>query len=46
MASTDKNVEKGLIIEPLEKILAVVSGYLSKYEYESFSLVVDSQYII
>lgn len=39
-------MEKGLIIEPMEKILAVISGYLSKYEYESFSLVVDSSYII
>ena len=42
----DKNIEEGTIIDPPEKILALICGYLTKYDYESFSLHIDSQYVI
>lgn len=42
----DKNIEEGTVIENEEKIVILISGYLSKYEFESFSLVIDSQYVI
>lgn len=42
----DKNIEEGTVIENEEKIVILISGYLAKYEFESFSLVIDSQYVI
>jgi hypothetical protein len=42
----EKNIEEGVVIENEEKIVILISGYLSKYEFESFSLVIDSQYVI
>lgn len=33
-------------IEPHEKILALISGYLFKANYQSFSLTIDTAYVI
>ncbi len=38
----DKNIEIGFIVETTEKVLAIISAYLCKYEFNTFSLVIDS----
>lgn len=42
----DKNIEEGVVIEVEEKILILISGYLKQYEFDCFSLVIDTQYVI
>jgi hypothetical protein len=34
------------VVETLEKVLAVICGYLNKYEFENFSLTIDSAYVV
>lgn len=42
----DINIEETIVYETEEKILILISGYLSLYEFECFSLVIDTQYVI
>ena len=42
----DMNIEDTVVIENEEKILILISGYLKQYEFDSFSLVIDTQYVI
>jgi len=42
----DMNIEDGVVIENEEKILILISGYLNQYEFDCFSLVIDTQYVV
>ena len=42
----DMNIEEGVVVENEEKILILISGYLQQYEFDCFSLVIDTQYVI
>ncbi len=42
----DLNIEDGVVLESEEKILILMSGYLKQYEFDCFSLVIDTQYVI
>ena len=42
----DKNNDCVIVVDTLEKVLAVICGYLNKYEFENFSLTIDSAYVV
>jgi hypothetical protein len=42
----DKNIEEGPIFDTKEKVLCLMSAYLCKMKFESFSLVSDTQYVV
>lgn len=41
----DKPLEE-LVVEPQEKVIILISGYLYKIRYNNFSLISDSQFVI
>lgn len=41
----DKNIEEGIVIDTEEKILAIICAYMTNFEFQNFSLVVDGNYV-
>ncbi len=39
-------MDSTIIIDTVEKVLADICGYLNKYEFENFSLTIDSSYVV